>query len=133
MSAPSAARTFVRYLKASSRKKSQLLVTLFVKPGVAHHREGIAAISDSHVFMNVASFAHEGSANKSVTVLLAKTLSVPKSHVTIVKGLMSREKVAEVKLIVKETPENKVAWLMSMLERAVMPGKNKVDDQGDGL
>ena len=60
-------------------------------------------------------------------------LSHEQRHVTIVKGLMSREKVAEVKLIVKETPENKVAWLMSMLERAVMPGKNKVDDQGDGL
>ena len=101
---------------------------------MAYYHEGIAAISDSHVFMNVANFECEGSAaNKSVTVLLARTLSVPKSHVTIVKGDMSREKVAEVKLFVKETPENKVAWLMSMLERAVMPGGKTVDDREDGL
>ncbi|KAH4006642.1 hypothetical protein HBH64_006480 [Parastagonospora nodorum] len=132
MSAPSAARTFVRYAKASSKANSQFLITLYVKPGVSRMREGIAAVSDSHVFMNVANYAFEGSANKSVQVLLAKTLSVPKSHVSIVKGLTSREKVAEVKLFVNETPENKVAWLMSMLERAVMPGK-KVDSRGDGL
>jgi uncharacterized protein YggU (UPF0235/DUF167 family) len=122
----SSLRTIIRHVKATSTKdSSRYLISLLVKPGVAPHRQGITAISSSHVLINVSSRAQGGAANKSVEMLLARMLSLPKSHVRLIKGLTSREKVAEVSMSMQKSPEETVEWLHESLMGNVMPSKKE--------
>jgi uncharacterized protein YggU (UPF0235/DUF167 family) len=128
----SSLRTVIRHVKATSTKdSSRYLISLLVKSGVAPHREGITAISSSHVLLNVSSRAQGGAANKSVEMLLARTLSLPKSHVRLIKGLTSREKVAEVSMSMQQSPEETVEWLQETFTENVMsPKKEEMKDDG---
>ncbi|KAH7115168.1 hypothetical protein B0J11DRAFT_584474 [Dendryphion nanum] len=67
-----------------------------VKPGVNAKREGIGAVTEEGIEVCVAAQAREGEANKAVQSIIAGILKVPKSDVTITKGLKSRDKIVTI-------------------------------------
>jgi uncharacterized protein (TIGR00251 family) len=59
-------------------------------------RTAIAGERDGRLLVRVAAPPVDGKANAAVVKLLAKTLGVPRSSVTIVSGELSRDKVVRV-------------------------------------
>ncbi|KAH7029126.1 uncharacterized protein B0I36DRAFT_128630 [Microdochium trichocladiopsis] len=89
------ARQAVSILKKSASTlpaKCTLVLHCLVKPGASKIREGISAITDEAVEMNVAAPAQDGKANKAVLQILARALLVSKSDLQIVQGMKAREK-----------------------------------------
>jgi uncharacterized protein YggU (UPF0235/DUF167 family) len=86
-----------------------------------------------HVSLNVSSRAQDGAANTSVEVLLARRLSLPKSHVRLVKGLTSRKKVADVSISTEGSPEETVEWLGMKLGESVMPSNNENENENENV
>jgi len=58
-------------------------------------REGLAADGD-RIVVQVRAPAAEGQANRAVTAVVAKALGVPKSAVSIARGLRSRDKLLRI-------------------------------------
>lgn len=84
-----------------------------VKPGVTKNREGVSCITEDAVELNVAAPPREGEANKAVVRVMSEVivfcfrygppglysdqaLKIPKSEVSIISGLKSRDKTVEV-------------------------------------
>lgn len=108
--------------KSAKPRSTTTLVHLLchVKPGVNAQREGISAVTDSHIEVCVAAQAREGEANKAVREVIADALGVPKSDVSIARGMKSREKTVEVALnhdSKKEmkSPEEEIQRIKSVL------------------
>jgi uncharacterized protein (TIGR00251 family) len=75
-------------------------VELLVKPRSKHDR--IAVDAAGVVSVAVTSPPHDGKANRHVTKLIARTLRVPQSRVSIVRGAGSRHKVVDVDGMTRE-------------------------------
>jgi uncharacterized protein YggU (UPF0235/DUF167 family) len=114
-------RSAVRFLKSAGTGRSAMLqVFCRVRPGVNATREGIAAVTDECIEVNVAKQAHAGEANTGVQKVLARALGLPKSDVKILKGFTSREKTFQVTVWTTATPEAKLEWIRKTLEQNVM-------------
>jgi uncharacterized protein (TIGR00251 family) len=59
-------------------------------------RDELVAVRDGVLLVRVAAPALEGRANRALCRLLAERLNVPRSHVTVVRGKRSRDKVIKI-------------------------------------
>jgi uncharacterized protein YggU (UPF0235/DUF167 family) len=111
----------VRYLKSTgARQTAMFQVFCRVKPGVSAGREGIVAVTDECVEINVTNRPIDGGANTGVEKMLARALSLPRTHVKILKGLQSREKTFQITIWAKATPEEKLVFIRNTLMGNVM-------------
>jgi uncharacterized protein (TIGR00251 family) len=94
---------------------ARVLLSCRVKPRVSAAREGIAALTDEYVEICVQNPARDGAANKGVLRIVAEALQVPKSDITLAKGLKSREKVVAVNVRAKASPEENLNFVRSLL------------------
>jgi uncharacterized protein YggU (UPF0235/DUF167 family) len=92
-----------------------------VKPGVAWEREGISAVSDECVHINVSNPPLDHGANVGVEKVLAKALSLPRTNIQIIKGLTSPYKTVKIAIWSKASPEEKVNFVRTQLENGVIP------------
>lgn len=69
-----------------------LVLHCHVKPGANKVREGITAVTDTAIEINIAAPAQDGKANKALLNVLAQALLVPKSVLEIIQGSKSRVK-----------------------------------------
>ena len=76
-------------------------VAVRVQPNAA--RSQVVGFQDDVLRVRVAAPAREGRANRALVDLLAESLGVPRSAVTILRGQTSRDKVVEVR---GATPES---------------------------
>ncbi|KAK6216069.1 hypothetical protein LQW54_003844 [Pestalotiopsis sp. IQ-011] len=67
-----------------------------VKPGVNKNREGVSAITDDAVELNVSAPPRDGEANKAVIKVMSEALEVAKSDLSIATGHKSRDKTIEI-------------------------------------
>ncbi|ETS73786.1 hypothetical protein PFICI_14732 [Pestalotiopsis fici W106-1] len=67
-----------------------------VKPGVNKNREGVSAVTDDAVELNVAAPPRDGEANKAVIKVMSEALNVAKSDLSITAGHKSRDKTIEI-------------------------------------
>ncbi|KAF7531717.1 hypothetical protein G7054_g8612 [Neopestalotiopsis clavispora] len=67
-----------------------------VKPGVNKNREGVSALTDDAVELNVAAPPRDGEANKAVIRVMSEALQVAKSDLTIAAGHKSKDKTIEI-------------------------------------
>ena len=70
--------------------KEGVSLTVQVKPGSS--RAGLAGVTDGRLRVRVCARAVEGQANQALCDLLCQLLNVPKSCVTITRGVRSRDK-----------------------------------------
>ncbi|KAH7410376.1 hypothetical protein DE146DRAFT_352451 [Phaeosphaeria sp. MPI-PUGE-AT-0046c] len=93
-------RPLLRLLQPPSPSCSSNLVqiSLMVRPSTHSSRQGITAVTSSHVALNVSAPAIDGRANAAVAEVLARALEVAKSDVRVVKGEKGKEKVVEVEM-----------------------------------
>jgi uncharacterized protein YggU (UPF0235/DUF167 family) len=111
----------VRCLKSTGARQSAIFqVFCRVKPGVSARREGIVAVTDECVEINVTNQPVDGGANIGIEKILAKALSLPRSDVKILKGLQSREKTFQINIWTTATPEEKLNFIRKMLMGNVM-------------
>ena len=75
-------------------KNGNVFIALRVQPKAS--RESICMEADGRVRVTLTAPPVEGEANKALIVFLAKKLGLPKSAITIVGGLKSREKRVEI-------------------------------------
>jgi hypothetical protein len=73
-----------------------LVARLSVRVQPRSKRESIESIQDGVVRIRVSAPPIDGKANEAVRRLIAKSLNVPRSRVTLVKGSKSRDKVFEI-------------------------------------
>ncbi len=71
-----------------------------LKPGAS--REKIVSVGDAQLCIAVTAAPVDGKANEALVRLLAKALDVPKSSVTLCRGLASRNKVVEIAGMTKQ-------------------------------
>jgi uncharacterized protein len=76
------------------------MVGVRIKPGTS--REKFVSVTDEGLCIAVTAAPVEGKANEALVRFLAKSLDVPKSSVTIRKGLTSRNKLVEIAGITKQ-------------------------------
>ncbi|KAK1994325.1 YggU-like protein [Colletotrichum falcatum] len=93
-----------------------------VKPGASRVREGIVAVTDGAVELCVNAQAREGEANRAVIKLLSEILGLPKSDLTITRGLKSRDKTVAVTCGNVPDSATFATKMMKQLEDAVMDG-----------
>ncbi|KAF2746914.1 DUF167-domain-containing protein [Sporormia fimetaria CBS 119925] len=112
----------IRLLLSKSPKPTSTILHLLchVKPGVSAKREGINSVTNDCITVCVSAQAKEGEANKAVREVLAEVLKVPKSDVSIAKGMKSREKTVEVVLDGKTGGEEEVERVRKMLVEGVI-------------
>ncbi|KAF1848301.1 YggU-like protein [Cucurbitaria berberidis CBS 394.84] len=107
---------FVVAKGAKGQSATVLHLSCHVKPGVNSIREGVASVSDESIEVCVAAQPRDGESNKSVRQVIADALGVPKSNVTITKGMKSREKTVAVDFAeTKGTLEDEVERIKNML------------------
>ena len=82
-------------------------VRLRVAPGAA--RPGVVGRHGDAWKLRVAAAPEQGKANEAVVELLAQTLDVPRSSVTLVSGAGSRNKIVELSGIEPEEIERRLA------------------------
>lgn len=70
-------------------------LTLFVQPN-AKENMIVSWLDDSTVKVKVKAPAKEGKANKELISFLAKTLKIPKSSLSIIRGAQARMKQIEI-------------------------------------
>ncbi len=69
-------------------------ISVKVKPG--SKKEGVTKVDDSHWIVSVKEPPVEGKANEAIIRLLSDYLHIPKSHIQILKGGRSKNKVIEI-------------------------------------
>lgn len=69
-----------------------LVLHCHVKPGANKVREGITAVTDTAIEINIAAPAQDGKANRALIDILAQALVVRKSALEIIQGSKSRFK-----------------------------------------
>jgi uncharacterized protein YggU (UPF0235/DUF167 family) len=120
----------VRWLKTTgARQTAMCQVFCYVKPGVAREREGIVAVSNECVHINVSNPPLNHGANIGVEKILAKALSLPRSNVLIIKGLTSPFKTVKISIWTKASPEDKLKFVQTQLENSVMPRNRSEGDE----
>lgn len=74
-----------------------MLYTIRVTPNASANRIVEEAQADGSVLLRiyVTTIAEDGKANKAVLKLLAKYLGVPKTSLTIIRGMTSRDKIVQ--------------------------------------
>ncbi|KAL4800998.1 hypothetical protein BDV19DRAFT_352521, partial [Aspergillus venezuelensis] len=84
---------------ATTKHKSQgppsrynLQIACRVKPNASKNQEGITAIGTDQVSIAVAAVPRDGEANTAVARVIARVFNVPKSDVSVIHGLKSRDK-----------------------------------------
>ena len=71
---------------------------------------------DSAIKLKVSAPPDEGKANQAVIQLLADTLKLPKSRISIIRGDKSREKQVKVSIAGREEAEKALCHLAEVLE-----------------
>lgn len=69
-------------------------LTITVKPNAKHSR--VERVSDIELKVWVNAPAKEGKANEAVVAAVADYLQIPKSQLTILKGLRGKKKIVEI-------------------------------------
>lgn len=87
-----------------------LIVPVKVVPGSS--RTAIVGLYDGALKIKIAAAPEKGKANKELTAFLAKTLNLPKSHVTIIAGHHNAQKQIQLEKI---TPPQLHAILKPLL------------------
>jgi uncharacterized protein len=82
-------------------------VRLRVSPGAA--RAGVVGRHGEAWKVRVAAAPERGKANEAVLALLARTLAVPRSSVTLVSGEASRDKIVELAGLAPDEIERRLA------------------------
>lgn len=75
-------------------KKDHLELKIYLQPGAK--KSGYAGIFDDELKIRIQAPATEGKANKGLITYMSKSLSVPKSLISIKKGLQSRHKTVRI-------------------------------------
>ena len=69
-------------------------ITIRIKPN--SRQEAVTETANNEFLLNVKAPAIEGRANKAAIELLSEYFVIPKSRISIIKGLKSRVKVLEI-------------------------------------
>ncbi len=69
---------------------------IFVKVKPGSKKEGVTKVDDSHLIVSVKEPPVEGKANEAIIRLLRDYFHIPKSHIQILKGGRSKNKVIEI-------------------------------------
>ncbi len=77
------------------------------------HRNAIAGFQDSVLKLKIAAPPVGGKANEALVRFLAEVLGVPKSDVTVEKGLSGRHKTVSVRGLTQEQVDQRAARLIS--------------------
>ena len=68
---------------------------IFVKVKPSSKVERVTKVSENEFILSVKAPAKEGRANEALVRLLSEYFDMPKSRITILKGLTSRDKIIE--------------------------------------
>lgn len=90
--------------------KDGLLLNLKIIPNASKNE---IAISDDIVKVKITAQPVDGKANKALVEFLAKELKVPKTSISIVKGMSSKEKT----LLFKSLTDEKVKFFKEKFEK----------------
>lgn len=90
--------------------KDGLLLNLKIIPNASKNE---IAISDDIVKVKIIAQPIDGKANKALVEFLAKELKVPKTSISIVKGISSKEKT----LLFKSLTDEKVKFFKEKFEK----------------
>ncbi|KAI1841211.1 hypothetical protein JX265_013170 [Neoarthrinium moseri] len=118
-------RAVISAVKNVKGKTSDLFhIRCRVKPNVDKLREGVKAVTDDAIELNVAAQPKDGEANKATVRIMSNALGIAKSDLQIVHGLKSRDKTIEVNVSAIRIPagqgrEEWVSILRSRLETHV--------------
>ncbi len=77
------------------------------------HRNAIAGFQDGVLKLKIAAPPVGGKANEALVRFLAEVLGVPKSDVTVEKGLSGRHKTVSVRGLTQEQVDQRAARLIS--------------------
>lgn len=69
-------------------------ISVKVKPGAKY--DGVTKVDETHYVVNVKAPPVEGKANEAVIRALSEYLGIPKSHIRILKGEASKNKIVEI-------------------------------------
>jgi uncharacterized protein len=81
-----------------------------VSPGAK--QDQLSRAEDGRLRVRIAARATEGKANTRLVQLLAKTLGVPSSNVTIARGAGSRQKVLEIEGLTSEEVDERIGEVL---------------------
>ncbi|MCF2135853.1 MAG: DUF167 domain-containing protein [Candidatus Thorarchaeota archaeon] len=73
-------------------KQSRIFIRVLVRPN-SRSKRFIEEITDTHISINLRGPAREGKANTELVKRLAKIIGISTSHIMIVTGHKSREKI----------------------------------------
>ncbi|KAF2819539.1 hypothetical protein CC86DRAFT_307049 [Ophiobolus disseminans] len=110
--------------RTGSKATARVLVSCRVKPGVSKEREGITAVTNEFVDVNVTDRAVNDSANKGLLTIIARAVGMPKTDLTLMQGEHSREKVVAISIRTRGSKEEKVAFVRSVLLGNIMDTKD---------
>jgi len=85
---------------------SKATLRIHLQPGAKSNE--IIGFRDGVLWVKVAAPPDKGRANAALIELLAKTLSVPKSDLTLVRGITSRQKVIAINGLTTEALKKKL-------------------------
>lgn len=69
---------------------------IFVKVKASSKNEGVTKVDELHYIVSVKAPPVEGKANEAIGKVLSDYFKVPKSHITILKGGHSKNKIIEI-------------------------------------
>lgn len=73
-----------------------IVMKIFVKVKASSKNEGVTKVDELHYVVSVKAPPVEGKANEAIGKVLSDYFNVPKSHITILKGGHSKNKIIEI-------------------------------------